>query len=194
MLLKSVLTVILWAMCLYAYYVGQLPKWLYMSFRQANCFKKTGLVVWLFPVRPDDGHTTGDTVLVVTYVRILCRSRLLRRESDPPRTGQSIFWFLVLCVGSYWTLVAPHVLVKSGGQLRDPREKKVKGFPEQMRAELERLAEKTHSDVDANAVRRKYIAQHPDAYRTDPSTRSREEVRLLFSFRAPLSPRPRPRD
>ncbi|GJN87981.1 hypothetical protein Rhopal_000936-T1 [Rhodotorula paludigena] len=159
MLLKSVLTVILWAMCLYAYYVGQLPKWLYMSFRQANCFKKTGLVVWLFPVRPDDGHTTGDTVLVVTY---------------------SIFWFLVLCVGSYWTLVAPHVLVKSGGQLRDPRKKKVKGFPEQMRAELERLAEKTHSDVDANAVRRKYIAQHPDAYRTDLSTRSREQMGLAL--------------
>ncbi|GAA5853245.1 hypothetical protein JCM3766R1_001911, partial [Sporobolomyces carnicolor] len=41
----------------------------------------------------------------------------------------SLFWFLVLCAGSYWSLIAPIVLVKRGGHLRDPKKKKIRGFP-----------------------------------------------------------------
>ncbi|GAA5905850.1 hypothetical protein JCM8208_003355 [Rhodotorula glutinis] len=107
MILKSVLTALVWAACLWAWYVGQLPSWTFLQFRQANCFSSTSLVVWMYPVSPKDEHTTLSTFLIVTY---------------------SAFWFLVLCIGSYWTLIAPRVLLRRGGHLRDPKKKKVKGF------------------------------------------------------------------
>lgn len=68
MILKSVLTALLWALCLFAWYVGQLPSWTFLQFRQANCFKSTSLVVWLYSVSPTDEHSTRATVLIVTYV------------------------------------------------------------------------------------------------------------------------------
>ncbi|GAA5841499.1 hypothetical protein JCM9279_000672 [Rhodotorula babjevae] len=107
MILKSVLTMLIWAACLWAWYVGQLPSWTFLQFRQANCFSSTSLVLWMYPVSPKNESTTLSTILVVTY---------------------SAFWFLILCLGSYWTLIAPRVLRRRGGYLRDPKKKKVKGF------------------------------------------------------------------
>ncbi|GAA5857393.1 hypothetical protein JCM8547_002256 [Rhodosporidiobolus lusitaniae] len=107
MLLKSLFTALLWAMCLFAFFVGQLPEWTHLQFRQANCFDSTALVVWLFPVRRTDESQAWSIFLIVSY---------------------SIFWFIVLCAGSYWTLIAPRVLVRRGGHLRDPHKRKIKGF------------------------------------------------------------------
>ncbi|GAA6043037.1 hypothetical protein JCM8097_005126 [Rhodosporidiobolus ruineniae] len=106
MLLKSVFTALLWAMCLYAFFVGQLPSWLHLNFRQANCFDSTAIVVWLTPVKRTDENRGLSLFLIISY---------------------SIVWFVVLCAGSYWTLIAPRVLVKRGGHLRDPHKKKIKG-------------------------------------------------------------------
>lgn len=113
MIAKGLFTLLLWALCLFAFFVGQLPTWTGLQFRQANCFRATRLVVWLVAVRPDSapdgrGASAADVALILSY---------------------SVFWFLVLAVGSYWTLIAPYVLVKRGGHLRDPRKKKIKGFP-----------------------------------------------------------------
>ncbi|GAA5865828.1 hypothetical protein JCM3774_003111 [Rhodotorula dairenensis] len=113
MIAKGLFTLLLWALCLFAFFVGQLPTWTGLQFRQANCFRSTRLVVWLVAVRPGSaadgrGSSAGDLALILSY---------------------SLFWFLVLAIGSYWTLIAPYVLVKRGGHLRDPRKKKIKGFP-----------------------------------------------------------------
>lgn len=123
MIVKSLFTLLLWALCLFAFFVGQLPPWTGLQFRQANCFKATNLVVWLVPVRPGsapDGESSSalDLTLIVSY---------------------TLFWFLVLAIGSYWTLIAPYVLVKRGGHLRDPRKKKIKGFPLAATNEPEKL-------------------------------------------------------
>lgn len=114
MLVKSALTAILWGFCLRAFFVGQLPHWTGLQFRQANCFRSTALVVWLVPIRPPpSAEATApspalDVALIVTY---------------------SLYWLLVLAIGSYWTLIAPRILVARGGHLRDPKKRKVKGFP-----------------------------------------------------------------
>ncbi|BGP53386.1 hypothetical protein JCM8202v2_000945 [Rhodotorula sphaerocarpa] len=114
MLVKSALTAILWGFCLRAFFVGQLPHWTGLQFRQANCFRSTALVVWLVPIRPPpSAEATApspalDVALIVTY---------------------SLYWLLVLAIGSYWTLIAPRILVERGGHLRDPKKRKVKGFP-----------------------------------------------------------------
>ncbi|BGP45413.1 hypothetical protein JCM10450v2_001231 [Rhodotorula kratochvilovae] len=144
MVLKSVFTALLWAMCLFAWFVGQLPSWTHLQFRQANCFSKTSLVVWLFPVAPEDGHPARAAWLIATY---------------------SAFWFLVLCLGSYWTLIAPRVLLRRGGHLRDPKKKKVKGFP--VRAHRDVELEEGGSGESADERRRAYIRKHPEAYKRD---------------------------
>lgn len=114
MLVKSAITAILWGFCLRAFFVGQLPHWTGLQFRQANCFRSTALVVWLVPIRPPpSAEATApspalDVALIVTY---------------------SLYWLLVLAIGSYWTLIAPRILVARGGHLRDPKKRKVKGFP-----------------------------------------------------------------
>ncbi|GAA6047754.1 hypothetical protein JCM3770_001761 [Rhodotorula araucariae] len=152
MILKSALTALLWAFCLFAWFVGQLPSWTHLQFRQANCFKDTALVVWLFPVSPRDGHPTRAAWLIATY---------------------STFWFLILCLGSYWTLIAPRVLLTRGGHLRDPKKKKVRGFPV-----VHRLHHRHHdfgfgiegdssSSESADERRRAYISKHPEAYQRD---------------------------
>ncbi|GAA5884909.1 hypothetical protein JCM6882_007147 [Rhodosporidiobolus microsporus] len=107
MLLKSLFTALLWAMCLFAFFVGQLPSWTHLSFRQVNCFDNTSFVLWLIPVKRTERDTGLAIFLIVSY---------------------SVFWFVILCAGSYWTLIAPRVLVKRGGHLRDPHRKKIKGF------------------------------------------------------------------
>ncbi|GAA5891918.1 hypothetical protein JCM5296_003271 [Sporobolomyces johnsonii] len=134
LLIKAVLTALLWAMCIFAWAVGQLPSWTHLQFRQANCLESTALTVWFVPVRRTDENKGQSIALLATY---------------------SLFWFLVLCAGSYWSLIAPHVLVKRGGHLRDPKKKKIKGFPvphndKQRSAEdyLAREKRKTHMQSD----------------------------------------------
>ncbi|BGP22276.1 hypothetical protein Rt10032_c07g3248 [Rhodotorula toruloides] len=148
MILKGLLTVILWALCLFAYYVGQLPSWTFLRFRQANCFTSTAIVVWFYPVRPNDGHNAEEIILLTSY---------------------SLFWFLVVCIGSYWTLIAPGVLVKRGGHLRDPHMKKIKGFP--MKPHKQATLEDGGSDDDAsdeaNHRRRQHMRDDPDDYKRD---------------------------
>lgn len=147
MILKGLLTAILWGLCLFAYYVGQLPSWTFLRFRQANCFSSTTIVVWFYPVRPSDGHNAKEILLLASY---------------------SLFWFLVLCIGSYWTLIAPGVLVKRGGHLRDPHMKKIKGFP--MKPHKRAVEAVSGSDVessdDANK-RRQHMKDDPDDYKRD---------------------------
>lgn len=150
MIVKGVLTAILWALCLFAYYVGQLPSWTFLRFRQANCFDSTAIVVWFYPVRPSDGHNAKEVLLIASY---------------------SLFWFLVLCVGSYWTLIAPGVLLKRGGHLRDPHMKKIKGFPElphrRKRAAESGSDEDDDSSDEANARRRRHMQDDPSDYKRD---------------------------
>ncbi|BGP29477.1 hypothetical protein JCM10296v2_001216 [Rhodotorula toruloides] len=148
MILKGLLTAILWGLCLFAYYVGQLPSWTFLRFRQANCFSSTAIVVWFYPVRPSDGHNAKEILLLASY---------------------SLFWFLVLCIGSYWTLIAPGVLVKRGGHLRDPHMKKIKGFPMKPHQKAEAAdsgSDGTSSD-DARDKRRQHIKNDPDDYKRD---------------------------
>lgn len=176
MIVKSLFTLLLWALCLFAFFVGQLPPWTGLQFRQANCFKSTKLVVWLVPVRPGSGpdgesSSTLDLTLIVSY---------------------TLFWFLVLAIGSYWTLIAPYVLVKRGGHLRDPRKKKIKGFPLAATNEPEKLlhllegedrafahsrSHRRHSDSDdddndyEDAMNSRGETQwqgHPGGYKRDP--------------------------
>lgn len=133
MVVKSLFTLLLWAFCLFAFFVGQLPHWTGLQFRQANCFRSTGLVVWLVPIRPPaDGaeSSTFDLFLIWSY---------------------TFAWFLVLAIGSYWTLIAPCVLVKRGGHLRDPHAKKVKGFPLGVGKEPENLLHRIEGEDRAFA-------------------------------------------
>lgn len=72
----------------------------------------------------------GDIALLVSYVRPFIY--FINMDYIDRRGGQgsqSLFWFLVLCAGSYWSLIAPIILVKRGGHLRDPKKKKIRGFP-----------------------------------------------------------------
>lgn len=185
MIVKSLFTLLLWALCLFAFFVGQLPPWTGLQFRQANCFKSTNLVVWLVPVRPGSGpdgesSSTLDLTLIVSY---------------------TLFWFLVLAIGSYWTLIAPYVLVKRGGHLRDPRRKKIKGFPlaaTNEPAKLLHLLEgedrafahshrRSDSDDDyEDAVNSRGETQwqgHPGGYKRDPDMVRRTRS---FSFRTSM--------
>ncbi|KPV76933.1 uncharacterized protein RHOBADRAFT_51913 [Rhodotorula graminis WP1] len=162
MILKSVLTALIWAACLWAWYVGQLPGWTFLQFRQANCFSSTSLVVWMYPVSPKDERTTLSTILIVTY---------------------SAFWFLVLCLGSYWTLIAPRVLLRRGGHLRDPKKKKVKGFEALRRRVEDDIGDLEHEhghgrerehdgagesgDSSDDERRRAFIKRNPKAYHRD---------------------------
>ncbi|GAA5819983.1 hypothetical protein JCM10212_005636 [Sporobolomyces blumeae] len=119
LILKAIATAVLWALCLFGWAYGQLPEWLHLQFRQANCLAETNVVVWFVPVSRAKGLGPGSVALVATY---------------------SAFWFVVLVAGSYWSLIAPTVLVKRGGHLRDPKKKKIKGFPKIGRLRSEREA------------------------------------------------------
>ncbi|GAA5940551.1 hypothetical protein JCM1841_001267 [Sporobolomyces salmonicolor] len=69
--------------------------------------------------------------------------------SQLPQINRSLFWFLLLCAGSYWSLLTPRVLVKRGGHLRDPKKKKTKGFPLWSAEDyLAREKRKTHMQND----------------------------------------------
>ena len=196
MILKSVLTALIWAACLWAWYVGQLPSWTFLQFRQANCFSSTCLVLWMYPVSPKDENTTLSTILVVTYVRSLSPppsrsafpAHYLTLSSRTLARPQSAFWFAVLCLGSYWTLIAPRVLLRRGGHLRDPKKKKVKGF-EALRQRVKddigdiehehehgHERERGHEDEgesqsggssDEDERRRAFIKRNPRAYERD---------------------------
>lgn len=88
------------------------------------------MVLWFVPVSKLDGMGKGDIALLVSYVRPFIY--FINMDYIDRRGGQgsqSLFWFLVLCAGSYWSLIAPIILVKRGGHLRDPKKKKIRGFP-----------------------------------------------------------------
>ncbi|GAA5979402.1 hypothetical protein JCM10908_002910 [Rhodotorula pacifica] len=149
MIVKSLFTLLLWALCLFAFFVGQLPHWTGLAFRQANCFTSTSLVVWLVPVRPGSasdgkGSSALDLVLILSY---------------------TFFWFLVLAIGSYWTLIAPYVLVKRGGHLRDPHKKKIKGFPVGVGNEPKKLLQRLEGEDRAFAHSRR--RDEPDSSESD---------------------------
>ncbi|GAA5973626.1 hypothetical protein JCM11641_005049, partial [Rhodosporidiobolus odoratus] len=147
MLFKSVLTALLWAMCLFAFFVGQLPSWTHFQFRQVNCFDSTAFVVWLWPVRRHDENRTLSLFLIISY---------------------SIFWFLVLVAGSYWTLIAPRVLVKRGGHLRDPRKKKIKGFVNKhVKQPISNLVHDEEDALDTRKDRKAHMAADPTDYTRD---------------------------
>ncbi|BGP13365.1 hypothetical protein JCM10213_005791 [Rhodosporidiobolus nylandii] len=149
MLLKSVLTALLWAMCLFAFFVGQLPSWTHFQFRQANCFDSTAIVVWFYPVTRAGENRALRLFLIISY---------------------SIFWFLVLAAGSYWTLIAPRVLVKRGGHLRDPRKKKIKGFKKIHVKPLSAFISDSDEDEAGNAAREKrkqHMEDDPTDYQRD---------------------------
>ncbi|GAA5970851.1 hypothetical protein JCM8115_007018, partial [Rhodotorula mucilaginosa] len=160
MIVKSLFTLLLWALCLFAFFVGQLPPWTGLQFRQANCFTSTNLVVWLVPVRPGSGpdgesSSTLDLTLIVSY---------------------TLFWFLVLAIGSYWTLIAPYVLVKRGGHLRDPRKKKIKGFPLAATNEPEKLLHLLEGEDRAFAHRSHRRRSDSDGDYSDDAINSRGET------------------
>jgi hypothetical protein len=90
LLFKSVFTALFWALCLFAFYDGQLPSWTHLQFRQVNCFDETGafpsfpsirrivgtdkgmdivLAVWLTPVRRTEASSALSLFLVISYVR-----------------------------------------------------------------------------------------------------------------------------
>ncbi|GAA5908725.1 uncharacterized protein JCM6883_004152 [Sporobolomyces salmoneus] len=109
LILKALSTAILWALCIWGYAAGRLPDWLHFQFRQVNCLEQTKIVLWFVPVsKLDGGMSRTDIFLMSSY---------------------SLFWFIVLVCGSYWSAIAPIVLVKRGGHLRDPKKKKIRGFP-----------------------------------------------------------------
>ncbi|GAA5967868.1 hypothetical protein JCM3765_001904 [Sporobolomyces pararoseus] len=136
LILKAISTAILWSLCIWGYVSGPLPSWLGFQFRQVNCLKQTRLVLWFVPVSRMNGVTSKlDTFLMVSY---------------------SLFWFLVLCAGSYWSLIAPIILVKRGGHLRDPKKKKIRGFPH-IKREIE---DKVEKDRD----RRRHMKDDPADY------------------------------
>ncbi|GAA6020134.1 hypothetical protein JCM11491_005538 [Sporobolomyces phaffii] len=131
LIVKAIATGLLWALCIWGYAAGALPTWLHFQFRQVNCLEHTRLVLWFVPVAKVDGMSRTDLALIVTY---------------------SLFWFIVLCAGSYWSLIAPIVLVKRGGHLRDPKKKKIRGFPRvvQDRLEHDRLRRRHMRDDPAD--------------------------------------------
>ncbi|GAA6012516.1 hypothetical protein JCM10207_009026 [Rhodosporidiobolus poonsookiae] len=172
MLIKSLFTGILWAFCLYALYAGQLPEWWHLQFRQVNCFDSTSVVVWFFPVKRTEASDPMNVFLIVSY---------------------TVFWFLVLAAGSYWTLIAPSVLKKRGGHLRDPKKKKIKGFNNTAQplqptgaAPPPYTDDDTDNSVEAISRRRKHMADDPYDYQRNEED---DDALALSTFRS-LSKQP----
>ena len=94
------------------------------------------------------------------------------------RDAQSLFWFLVLCAGSYWSLIAPIILVKRGGHLRDPKKKKIRGFP----IDKHRLAE--------DRRRRRHMKDDPADY--TPESENGDEMLQLVMRSVPKNKSSRP--
>lgn len=58
-----------WSLILHTYFVGQLPDWLHLAFRQPQCFSSIALVLWFAPVRPEDEDQLFAKGLLIVYVR-----------------------------------------------------------------------------------------------------------------------------
>lgn len=182
MLFKSFFTALLWAMCLFAFYSGQLPSWTHLEFRQVNCFDETCVLLTLLPFLRNDvtdelAEQLSSSGLLPSFapmraVRFPSSSSSATCVSPAPAANllelifpfpdilpvsQSLFWFIVLCAGSYWTLIAPRVLMRRGGKLRDPSRRKSKGsFPASCSSrvlELTSYAHRLHSYAVVNRGR-----------------------------------------
>ncbi|GAA5924805.1 uncharacterized protein JCM15063_005738 [Sporobolomyces koalae] len=163
LIFKAISTAILWALCIWGYAAGKLPDWLHFQFRQVNCLEQTKLVLWFVPISRSQGMGNVDTFLLASY---------------------SIFWFLVLCAGSYWSLIAPIVLVKRGGHLRDPKKKKIRGFRHREQHDEDGRKDKHHDRDDPSdytpesengeemlqLVMRSQPKNRPDRRKVAPST------------------------
>lgn len=68
LLIKSLLSALLWSLILYSFFVGELPDSLHLKFRQSQCIKDTAIVVFFTPVRPVDTDTTLSHGLIIAYV------------------------------------------------------------------------------------------------------------------------------
>ena len=65
---KAILTALLWAFCLVAWFHGQLPKATRLMFRQPHCFESTAIVAFFIPLRRTDEHYGRSRAILIAYV------------------------------------------------------------------------------------------------------------------------------
>jgi hypothetical protein len=81
LLVKAILTAILWGFCLYAWFEGQLPESTQLMFRQPHCLDSTAIVAFFVPLRSEDAeHYSRSRAILILHVRANARltSRRLR--------------------------------------------------------------------------------------------------------------------
>ncbi|ORY90914.1 hypothetical protein BCR35DRAFT_328668 [Leucosporidium creatinivorum] len=133
LLVKAILTAILWGFCLYAWFEGQLPESTHLMFRQPHCLDSTAIVAFFVPLRSDDAeHYSRSRALLILY---------------------TILWAVLLTVGSYWTFKAPIVLRRRGGHFRPKlqrgkRDERFFSTPEQREARRKKRAKMAEDPAD----------------------------------------------
>lgn len=152
--IKAVLTALLWSLCLVAWLGFELSP--PFRFRQSHCDSATAIVAFFVPVRENDQHSGRSKALLIAYVSDVFEALMTSANDNHPQT---IFWALILLAGVYWSIKAPIVLRRKGGNLRPKpergfRDPKFFGGPAQREAlkEKERKQQRNEFDYDTSSA------------------------------------------
>lgn len=153
LLFKSILTAILWGLCLYAWFEGQLPASMKLAFRQPHCLDSTAIVAFFVPLRRNDEHYARSRALIILYVSQPRNAPAPSALADSVAHSQTIFWAILLVAGSYWTFRAPIVLRRRGGHfkpkpVRGKREDRFFSTPEEREARRKRREKMSRDPAD----------------------------------------------
>jgi hypothetical protein len=164
---------VLWGFCLYAWFEGQLPESLHMYFRQPRCLDTTAIVVFFVPVRRTDPNYALSKALLILYVRSFLPAFFVFDLELIPWAEQTVLWAIVLVAGSYWSIKAPIVLRRRGGQL--------KRKPHSLRGRKDRESFMEPDEREARRKRREAMQRDPADYTPDTSDEVRFSLLPFYS-------------